>query len=82
MLAVLAVSGCGSVAEAGVAAQVGDDTVEVDEFEALLRDVSSLEGSGVVADPATDTIDGDIARNVLGIVVAAIRDPLVPGGQR
>ena len=71
VLAVLAVSGCGAVPEAGVAAEVGDDTVEVDDFEALLRDVSSLEGSGVVADPATDTIDGDIARNVLGIVVAA-----------
>jgi cytochrome c5 len=43
VLAVLAVSGCGAVPAAGVAATVGDQDISVDDFEQLLGVVTEHE---------------------------------------
>jgi peptidyl-prolyl cis-trans isomerase C len=71
VLAVLAASGCGVVPDASVAATVGDDDISVDEVESLMRDVTSLEGSGIALDPATGTVDGGFARQVLSLMVTS-----------
>lgn len=83
LAAVLAVSGCGAVPKSGVAARVGDDEISVDRVEAFMRAYSSIEGSGVVRDDATGTIDGAFARNVVSlfVTVGATNEFLAANGE-
>lgn len=69
VLVVLAASGCGAVPDSAVAVRTGDSAVSIDQVESVLRAVASAEGSGVVADEATGTVEGDFARNVVSIFV-------------
>ena len=69
VVSVLAASGCGAVPDSDVAVRVGDDEVSVERLESVMRGVSSLEGSGIVQDEETGTVDGEFARNVISIFV-------------
>jgi hypothetical protein len=83
LVAAAAVSGCGAVPSTDVAATVGDQDLTVERLESILVGVSSQDGSGVEEDPATGTVDGDFARNVLSVFVrvAATNDFLTMHGE-
>jgi parvulin-like peptidyl-prolyl isomerase len=66
--AVLALSSCDAVEDTKTAATVGSSEVTVDEFQELITVLATPDG---LIDPATDTVDGEPARRLLGAMVMA-----------
>jgi hypothetical protein len=68
VVAVLALTSCGTFENANDAATVGSAAVTIDEFEEAITVLATPDG---LIDPATDTVEGDPARQLLGAMIRA-----------